>query len=275
MKARSPHIVDELKTLQSTLAEVPTAMPFEVPGGYFADFADTLRLRFLLEENVTLPDPLPAFGRLTTPFVVPEGYFARFPFLLAEALEVSILEAHLSRKNIFKAPQGYFENLPEQVMEALALSAALPEGGNKEMPFAVPEGYFPEFSGNLMARVAEEDRIKALALVAEKPKTIPLRPRISLPVQMMRWAAAAVLILGVTLGIQQAGTPQNTVATTRRALAAIPENTLQEYVHQHADDFDIDMIEARLPQSIFQAASPVQTLGTHEIQAFLSDEVLL
>lgn len=275
MEARSLHIVDELKALQSVLAEMPAAMPFEVPGGYFRDFPEDLRLHLLIAENPAIADPFPVFGRLKTPFLLPENYFTQFPATLAEILEVKAIEARLPRKNVFEAPQGYFETLSERVMEAVAEDAVLPEGLQKEMPFAVPGGYFQEFSGNLMARIAEGEAVKTIPPHAEKPKTIPLRPRIPLPVQMMRWAAAAVLILGVALGIQQAGTPQSTATTTRRALASIPENTLQEYVYQHADDFDIDMIEARLPQSTFQETSPVQNLGTHEIQAFLSDEVLL
>ncbi len=277
MEARSLQVVDELKTLQSPLAEWPAAMPFMLPGQYFESFLPNLRERLVFEEASTdSPDPVPSFGRLETPFAVPEGYFSGFLDALADGRALADLEARLSRKNVFETPPGYFETLPQAVMAAIDAEAetALPENFSRTMPFGVPGGYFENFSENLQARIQAADADSS-APVAETPRTIPLRPRSTLPVQMMRWAAAAILILGVSLGIQQAGTPQSTATTARRALANVPENALQDYVYQHADDFDMDMIEARLPHSTFRKTSPVQNLETLEIQAFLSEDALL
>ncbi len=272
MEARSPQVVEELKMLQSRLADLPVAMPYGLPAGYFESLLPDLRTRMSLEEEgADTSDPVPAFGFLKTPFTVPEGYFSGISAALAPLRATDHFEARLPRTNVFEVPVGYFERLPQAIQAAIDVEAEkLPAGLSRTMPFDVPHHYFEGFSGNLMARVQADDLSEA-----EKPRTIPLSTRIPLPVQLMRWAAAAILILGVTLGIEQAGTPQNTTATTRRALSDLPENTLQDYVYQHAEEFDIDMIEARLPQSTFQKTSPAQNLDTYEIQDFLSDEALL
>lgn len=265
MEARSHSIVEELKMLQSPLAEMPVVMPFAVPDGYFPEFSGNLQLPIFYEAHPEAPEPVPSFGVLKAPFRVPENYFHQFAAALQEMLEITAFESRLPRQNIFGTPQGYFESFPEKLLDAVRETPALPQNLSSEMPFEVPAGYFSQFADSLSAKIKAEGQTKV----------IPLRPRLGLTVPLMRWVAAAVLILGVTLGIQQAGTPQGKTMAARRALASIPENTLQEYVHQHADEFDLDMIEAHLPQSSFQKASPVQNLGTHEIQAFLSDEVLL
>lgn len=265
MEARSHSIVEELKMLQSSLAEMPVAMPFAVPNGYFLQFPEAVAQCVFFEENTQIPDVSPAFGILKTPFVVPEGYFQQFSDALREILAIGTFEARLSRQNVFSVPGNYFDNLPETILDVVREKADLPQGLSAEMPFEVPKGYFDQFAADLQARLKDD----------VGPKMIPLSSRPAISIQLMRWAAAAILILGVTLGIQQAGTPQSLSQTTKRALSSIPEKALDDYVYQHADEFDLDMIESQLPQGTFHKTSPVQNLKTHEIQVFLSEEILL
>ncbi len=266
MEARSHVIVEELKTIQSLLATFPVAMPFRVPDGYFSFFSESLKLRILMEENEEIAEPMPSFGvAKKAPFDLPENYFAQFAQSLAERIEEAAFEESLSRKNVFQAPEGYFETFADGVMAAVSDKEIQPEGLSRDMPFAVPKGYFNQFAQSVQERIATD----------APPKIIPLHTRKTIPIQVMRWAAAAALIIAVTTGIRQAGTPQSTVKTAQRALASVPEKVLQDYVYQDADDFDADLIEAQLPKASFEGTSSVHNLNAQEIQSFLSDDALL
>ena len=158
MEPRSPHIFDELKALQSSLAEMPVAMPFAVPGGSFRDFPGQVQLRILIEEGgMDMADPVPVFDTLQVPFAVPAGYFAQFAEALKEVLEVASLEARLPRANVFAVPEGYFDSLSETLMTAVQERAAFPENLSKKPPFEVPAGYFDQFAQSLQARLKAEE----------------------------------------------------------------------------------------------------------------------
>ncbi|RYD51734.1 MAG: hypothetical protein EOP52_06010 [Sphingobacteriales bacterium] len=298
MDARSHIIIDELHELQSPLASWSAGMPFQVPQTYFQIFPEALKL--LLEAEET-PDAVPSFGKLKTPFVVPQSYFANLSSDLSEAIEAEAIAESFSRQPVFEVPQGYFDGLAGSVMAAInqetesELSGfnrtnvfSVPDGYFASLtdsvmasvmqeaddvllnlptadPFTVPDGYFDQFSAQLQTRIAAE----------EGPKIIPLRPRRMIPIQVARWAAAAALVVGVFAGIRNADAPHRMSATTHRALAAVPSGVLQEYISHNIDDFDLELIESRLPSSSFQHTTPASRLNTHEIQSFLAEDELL
>ncbi len=296
MDARSHIIIDELQSLQSPLASWPAVPPFQVPQQYFQTFPDHLKL--VLEAD-DIPDTVPSFGRLKTPFAVPQSYFASLSSELSETIEAAEIAETFSRQPVFEVPQGYFEELAGSVMAAVGQETASELSGfNRTNVFEVPDGYFAGLTDSVMAVVTQDEvqlnlpvanpftvpqgyfdqfaaQVQTRIAAEDGPKMIPLRPRRMIPIQVARWAAAAALLIGIFTGVRDAGTPQTTSAITQRALAAVPSNVLQDYIAQHMDDFDPELIEARLPSSTFQSTTPASRLNTNEIRSFLAEEELL
>ncbi len=101
-------IVNELRELQSPLADMPRTMPYAVPEGYFA----------LLEESIKTgisgaTDYRLAIQDKATPYEVPERYFATLPQNILAAIHTGS-----SREMPYAAPEGYFDQLPLQMLEA-------------------------------------------------------------------------------------------------------------------------------------------------------------
>jgi flagellar assembly factor FliW len=298
MDARSHIIIDELQSLQSPLASWPAVTPFQVPQNYFQTFPDHLKL---ILEAETAPDLMPLFGRLKTPFAVSQSYFINLRSEISEAIEAEEIADTFSRQPVFEVPPGYFEGLAGSVMAAIGQdSESELSGFSRTNVFSVPDGYFASLTDSVMASVIQEADEVTLNLPVADPftvpegyfdqfaaqihtritasegfKTIPLRPRRMIPIQVARWAAAAALVVGIFTGIRNAGTPQTASVITQRALAAVPSSVLQDYIAQHMDDFDLDLIEARLPSSTFQSTTPASRLNTNEIRSFLAEEELL
>ena len=75
--ARNKDIQKELAELNSPLADMPTAMPFTVPTGYFEQ----------LSENVLKKNENTGNSKSGMPHNVPEGYFDSLPQKVIEAAE--------------------------------------------------------------------------------------------------------------------------------------------------------------------------------------------
>lgn len=185
----------------------------------------------ILKELEALNSPLARFPR-SMPFSVPEGYFAAVPssvlatVRLAAADEPQLL---LPKAMPHTVPAGYFDSLAEAVL-AKAKAGGVSYG--KSSPFAVPAGYFDALPDQLLAAAKEA------AEPAQRPRVIPF-----LPVQKaVRWAAAALLVLGLGFGSyrylgQQAGT-----ADVNRQLAQLDRSEVGAYLEQHLDDLDTETL---------------------------------
>lgn len=92
-------ILDELRGLNSPLADLSRAMPYYVPEGYFMSFPDQLTIATL--------------GNKQMPFDVPEGYF--------DALADNV-KTKMATDNVLVVPEGYFEQLPYTLLEKVKSS---------------------------------------------------------------------------------------------------------------------------------------------------------
>lgn len=212
-------------------------------------------------ELAALGSQLAGFPR-RMPFAVPVGYFDSAADRLVGGIGAADAEdprlIGLPVTAPFTVPDGYFETFPESVLEA-ALEASLPQ---RAAEWRVPDGYFAAFP----------DKVLAAAKAADAPVQViaPARAksgggrRIALPA--LRWAAAALLILGIGLGLYRAGNPATVPVTTQRALAALPERAVQAYVVQNLDEFDTDMITEA------GATAPDAPLQEADIQDYLADD---
>src|SRR6476660_5837714 len=121
-------IQEELKSLNSSLAEGAALQPYQVPEGYF--------------------DQLPAaiLNRIS------ESNLAEDP--VSELSDLSPLLASIPKSNPFHVPEGYFgSNL--EMLPALN-GTELPAFGRLPQPFSVPEGYFEQLPQQLLQKVQEK-----------------------------------------------------------------------------------------------------------------------
>jgi hypothetical protein len=221
----------------------------------------------IIAELEELGSPLAGFPR-RMPFAVPSRYFE----LASEELVSGALAAdsdedmqlYIGKKSLpFAVPEGYFDALPEMMLEK-AIESELPVMG-KQSPGAVPAGYFDSLPEKLLAAAKEAD---APAKVIPMPA--PARKGRTLPMPALRWAAAALLILGIGVGLYRAEQPDAPQKVTQRALATIPKAAIEEYVVQHLDEFDTEMLESGLMKS--KSANRIDNLKPAEINSFLLEE---
>jgi hypothetical protein len=121
------NILEELKELESSLADQPVQPVFSVPDGYFENLAEKVlaRIKALeagdpVEELDHLSPALNAISR-EMPYEVPAGYFAEMneravaitenKTAKEELNELSPLLAGIKKQMPYSVPQGYFDNL--------------------------------------------------------------------------------------------------------------------------------------------------------------------
>ena len=138
MENKNP-ILDELKDISPFVATIGNQPPYTVPQGYFDSFAVQLILRIAIEEKAGI-DPV----------------------------------LNINKDNVYQVPQEYFDSLAGNILnrvkaqetdnakEELELLSPLLGQIGKKNPFTSPDGYFNEFSDNIVAGV------KAVAFVNEE-----------------------------------------------------------------------------------------------------------
>ncbi len=164
--------------------------------------------------------PLATASRLM-PYAVPGRYFENLaPVLIANMEDASVTTG---KENVFSIPGNYFDQLPGQILATIRTEesiAAFPE----HIPYENPENYFDALPATILHKARHE---KAGAFIIKWQQAI-------------RWAAAAILVLGVAFGAYKFFTPAPLDAT--KALAELPEETIREYLVQNIDDFDTELI---------------------------------
>jgi len=147
----------------------------------------------------------------TMPYSVPAGYFDRFD----ETVKDHCIPKW-GKALPYTVPAGYFDQLPGQITAwttAEYISVPL-----ADMPFQVPQGYF----GQLPQQVLAAARAQETHAQTTKRKRIPMPAR---------WAAAAILVLGIGISTYRmlSTTPvQETPA--EHILASVQAPELEEYL---------------------------------------------
>ncbi len=167
------------------------------------------------------------------PYKVPAGYFEGF----AEGVKDTINE--LAKPDTAPAwgkampqelPAGYFENMAGNIMATVRAEEAA-DGWPKEMPMAVPAGYFDALPAQILAAA------KATVPVKKVPVVIPLKKTYA--IRNVRWAAAAIMLICVSIGGYVFFNGQHTVP--EQMLASVPANEIHDYL-QGAYRIDVDRV---------------------------------
>jgi hypothetical protein len=123
-------ILEELESMESSLARLPRTMPYSVPVGYFANFpGETWKTLQLIGE----PEAVRQWGK-ALPYSVPQGYFEDLAGqVLAKTLSKDVMPG-LPAGLPFTAPLGYFETLPQQLLQAAKQSEPAVKRTVKKIP---------------------------------------------------------------------------------------------------------------------------------------------
>lgn len=217
----------------------------------------------IIEELKGWNSPLAGMSR-TMPYRVPAGYFEG----LAGNMQSTVKYAdgddpvlHYSKQMPYQVPQDYFDNLAEELLTIARAQSALLE--QPKLPFEVPQGYFSQLPAQILAAAKAADaqqKVKKTKVINANWKTLWTSTR---------WAAAAVLILGIALstytGLQKPMTVEN-------QLAALPAGTIDAYVEQNIDDFETELIVSALPADKTRSAvTGVDGLTEEEITEYLDE----
>lgn len=287
-------IVKELEELGSPLAKLPRVTPFAVPEGYFAS------VDIRLQSIVTETDPVLELPK-TMPFAVPENYFETFPAIIQSLVgkedEEPIL--NLPKAMPFDMPQDYFENfagnisamvsdsdpklelpaitpfeVPENYFESFAANimerVEQPTFGKIEaIDFEVPEGYFEGFAANVIDRIKREEVVEVKQEEKKPTKVISLNSKW----KAVRWAAAAVVILGIGFGSYKVannvgGEPD---LTAQQQLAMLDKQFIRSYVQTHIDEFDTELLAENSSLVNTSAEQKMKQLNKTDIEQYLDE----
>lgn len=133
--AQEATILNELKELNSCLAEEGLQPTYTVPAGYFESFpAEVMKRIKALDAAENPADELASLSPLLSglskkmPHTVPAGYFETLSQSLEQHIEttenaaveletISPLLSELKYKSTYTVPHGYFENFPEAMVK--------------------------------------------------------------------------------------------------------------------------------------------------------------
>ena len=155
--------------------------------------------------------------------------------------------AAMPRGMPYAHPEGYFERLADDAVRAAKMTD-------------VPAGYFPGLPQTMLAAAKRADGFE------ESP--LPKTRLIALPIR--RWAAAAILLVSISIG--GALLFNSPAAAPEEAIASLPPDAVQEYVsiHGYGNEALLDATtdpDATLPE--------LSGLSEDELEAYLAGEGLL
>ena len=162
------NILQELRELESTLADIAPQNAYSVPGGYFETLVETVMIRIKALEAENSSEELaylsPLLNRISKnmPYSIPVGYF--------EGLEEKLMQSVRQRSDY------------QTVNEELETLSPLLNGLNKQMPYSIPQDYFQNLN-----------TISAITDSKPKTKIVSIGTR-----KWLRYAAAAV-VMGIVL----------------------------------------------------------------------------
>lgn len=173
----------------------------------------------ILDELLEMHSPLAGAPRVM-PFPVPAGYFND---LAANLLLCATENADVQAINNYDVPAGYFETLPGDILKQIKTEefvTSLP----KQNPYETPTGYFDKLPDEVLAHAKQQGKKGAIVINW----------------QPIRWAAAAILVLGLGFGSYKM--LYNKPIDTNKALAAVPKDSIHAYIVQNVDDFETELI---------------------------------
>lgn len=208
------------------------------------------------EELKALNSVLAGMSR-AMPYYVPGGYFEGLDSEI-NARRRAMGEPEpmllLPKSMPYQVPQGYFEDIASK-MSALVQEPKLSIDRNS--PHEVPAGYFEQLPEMVLQ--------KAKAAGQKKSRTISFGAVIG---KNIRWAAAAVVLMGIGAGIYKYNSVSKTY-NTQQALASVSRDSINVYVQQNIDEYDLETITAALNPSDMKTATG--KLTEEEIKNYLDE----
>jgi len=207
----------------------------------------------IIKELEEMGSPLAGMSR-AMPYILPEGYFGTLSNNITTQIFQENTDISVDRKDMpFAIPQAYFQTLPEQILNAAKASDALADLP-RTMPFAIPEGYFEALPEQIL-KTAKQTGIE------KKTRTISLG-KMS---KTLRWAAAAVLLMGIGISSYKMLTPDT--ISPENALATVPNNVISDYVDQNFTDMDPDVRDVQVASNI----KGLDKVNAEEIENYLNE----
>lgn len=223
----------------------------------------------IVKELEEMGSPLANWSR-ATPFHLPEGYFASFPALVKNIVDEADPALDLPKEIPFALPEGYFESFSASILEKVTEPAF---SKTAAPAFEIPAGYFENFAGNMLAVAKAADNPVSPVIVEENTsKTIAFRPQW----KAMRWAAAAVLLLGIGIGSYKM-TDFNTVSSAapsvsaEKQLAMLDKNEISSYVQHNIDEFDMELLAEANVLNELEAKKDLRDLNKQDIEQYLDE----
>ena len=235
-------ILQELRELESNLANAGFQNVYQAPASYFEGLANEILKRIKELESTTAKEELSHLSPLLSsikkemPFSVPDGYFRTLGKKVEQAIS----------NEIDQAPQ-------EELVELSPLLSGL----KKKTTYTVPEGYFE----NLQPVVDIEGK-------RSEGKVIPITRR-----KWFRYAAAAVVIgfvasLTFILRDKQPVDPDTkSYAWIQKNLKKVSTDDIDEFVElANAETADVVKVDAKN-----EISNLLKDISDKEIQDFLND----
>lgn len=163
--------------------------------------------------------------------------------ILKELKELNSTLATLPKTMPYEIPVGYFDGLAQNITQLATADVTL----TKDIPFATPDGYFDNLPEQIL-QAAKADRETITTEPKPKSRSIWLN---------VRWAAAAMLILSISIGSYRILNPGT--ISIQEQLDEIPEAAILAYVQDNIDEFDIDYIITNI-----ESTNTIQTVNIQD-----------
>lgn len=158
--------------------------------------------------------------------------------------------ADMPRNMPHEVPENYFSELQGNIIAGLQAEQTPLEWSDSN-PFALPQNYFNTLPQDILARAKQADAVPAKKRIAFRP--------------FIRAAAAALMLALGVAGYQYFTTQQ---PDTQKQLASLTDETVSSYLSQYTDETDTELITSNLsPADI----SELESIGNDEIIDYLNE----
>ncbi|MBD0331172.1 MAG: hypothetical protein ICV66_00810 [Chitinophagaceae bacterium] len=234
----------ELRELNSSLPVVNKEPVFNVPEGYFDNFAASVLLKIKQSESRSVSEELESLSPVLSaiprrmPLSVPEDYFSTLNTNLSALIHDDVLPATLSKLD-------------------------------KTMPYEVPVGYFNWLPQEIIHKVApQKPRAKIVSFAGQR---------------WYRYAAAAIITGIIALsGILYLRNNQPTESVPQNGVATMLHDVSNKDLDEFINTTDVSMKQAKMAKngSASEVRSLLRDVSDKELDAFLSqvptdDELLV
>ncbi|TKB98894.1 hypothetical protein [Pedobacter cryophilus] len=168
-------------------------------------------------------------------FSMPDGYFEN---LSENIINQISLENLASKSSAFKTPHSYFENFESQLFSKIALEDKKEEFTKNDAGFKTPINYFEISKKQLNTNTKKQKQAKILTL------------------NLIRFAAAACILLTTTLGIYFNVQRTNSI---NYQLSKVSDEDIETYLKQNTDATDVPLILENLEDQ------PIFTLDQNQV----------